>query len=54
MTRLIPIERHIRSGVKNGIIPFSNGAAALCYVLDNDSAGLGLFCSAIQVPLAIT
>jgi hypothetical protein len=53
MTTLITIERHIRFAVKSGITPFRN-AVALSWPLDNDSAGLGLFCSAIRVPRAAT
>ena len=53
MTAPITIESHIRSAVESGIIPFRI-AAALSYLLDNDSAGLRLFCSAIQVLRAAT
>ena len=52
MTTLITIESHT-SAVKSGIIPFRN-VAALSYLLDNDSAWLGLFGPAIQVPRAAT
>ena len=54
MTTLITIETHLPCGVKNAIIHFGNGAAAPNCPLDDDSAGLGLFCCMIALPLAVT